>query len=366
MSQRTKIIVLFFVGLILFLLLIQPDSDYRITAIPDGNTIVLESGTTVKLIGVSSTTEGKSYLEQHFLNTPVNLLYDQTAPFDATSIGPDDVVYAYVIGGENANIHLNAMLLREGKAELMTGTFLHDSLTAFSKYALLGKGKGEELTPTPIPIINYKKDNIILPEPPRDRKLERKHHAWYNDGNMNLEMLDDVCDYLCSYTKQFANSLAGKSPGSFNAGQICEIYDYCFNNWKYVNDPNGHEYVASASESIEGNLAGDCDDFAVLMTSCMLAIGGNACLNIGSGNEGCHAFTEVDIAPIGLPNMTNVIRERYGSNTTLATRRDGSHIWLNLDWFGIPKHPGGRYFDCSDSRDAYPCVLGEWKWEKLN
>ena len=161
MSQRTKIIVLFFVGLILFLLLIQPDSDYRITAISDGNTIVLESGTTVKLIGVSSTTEGKSYLEQHFLNTPVNLLYDQTAPFDATSIGPDDVVYAYVIGGENANIHLNAMLLREGKAELMTGTFLHDSLTAFSKYALLGKGKGEELTPTPIPIINYKKDNII-------------------------------------------------------------------------------------------------------------------------------------------------------------------------------------------------------------
>lgn len=366
MDSKVRYIIFFIIALILFVILIQQDSDYKIVTIQDGNTLVLESGTTVRLIGVTSTMEGKEYLEQHFLNTPVNLLCDQTAPFDASMVGPDDVVYAYVIGGENANVHINAQLLREGKAGLLTGTFLHDSLSAFRNYALSGGGKGEELTPTPIPVIDYEDDDIILPEPPCDRKKERKHSAWYTDGNMNLEMLDDACDYLCPYTKQFANSLAGKSPGPFNAGQICEIFDYCFNNWKYVNDPNGHEYVASASESIEGNLAGDCDDFAILMASCMLAIGGDACLNIGAGTEGCHAFTEVDISPVGLDNMKNEIKGRYGSDATIATRIDGNHIWLNLDWFGIPQHPGGRYFDCREFRDSYPCVNGVWKWEKLN
>ena len=129
-------------------------------------------------------------------------------------------------------------------------------------------------------------DDIILPEPPTDKKKDRKHSAWYTNGNLNLKMLDEACDYLCPYTKQFANSLAGKSPGPFNAGQICEIFDYCFKNWKYVNDPTGAEYVASASESIEGNLAGDCDDFAILIASCIMAIGGDACINTGGGAQG--------------------------------------------------------------------------------
>lgn len=366
MSRRTKIILIFILALICIIILVQKTEGYEVSNVINGNTIQLETGTIVKLIGVNSTVEGKNYLEQNFLNSPVDLVCDQTAPFDASVIGAGDVVYAYVIAGENTKIHINAQLLREGKACLLTGTFLHDSLSAFRNYALLGGGNDEELTPTPIPIIDYEEDDIILPEPPRDRKLERKHHVWNGDGNMNLEMLDEACDYLCPYTKQFANSLAGKSPGNFNAGQICEIFDYCYNNWKYVNDPNGHEYVASASESIEGNLAGDCDDFAVLMASCMLAIGGNACVNVGAGPDGCHAFTEVDIAPIGISAMRNEVSKRYRGASNLATRTDGSHLWLNLDWFGVPKHPGGCYFDCRNFRNAYPCVHGQWSWEKLN
>lgn len=363
MEKRTKIILLFLFGMVFLLILFRQDSDYKIVSIPDGNTLILESGTTVKLIGVNSTQEGKAYLVQHFLNTPVNLLCDQTAPFDASMISADDVVYAYVIGGENANVHINAQLLKEGKASLLEGTFLYDSLMAFRRYALAGGG--DNLTPTPVPIIHYEDDEIILPEPPKDRKKDRKHSAWYSDGNMNIEMLDDACDYLCPYTKQFANSLAAKSPGNFNAGQICEIFDYCFTNWKYVNDPNGHEYVASASESIEGNLSGDCDDFAVLMASCMLAIGGNACINTSWGPEGGHAFAEVDIASIGESSMRNAINQHFSqfSNSGLYTRRDGGHLWLNLDWWA--SYPGGKYFNYT-RREAYPCINGQWKWEHLN
>lgn len=365
MEKRTKIILLFVLGLVFLLILFQQDSDYSIIEVKDGNTIVLESGTTVKLIGVTSTEESMQFLQEHYLNSPVNLKADRTSPFDPTTIGSGDVVYAYVLGGPESNVHINAQLLKEGKADILTETFLNDSLEVFQLYAQMGgNNRQEELTPTPIDIIDYEKDSIILPEPPIDMRQLRKHTQWYTEGE-NIKMLDEACDYKCPYTKQFANSLAGKSPGPFNAGQICEIFDYCFENWKYVNDPSGMDYLASASETISGNLAGDCDDFAILMASCMLAVGGDVCVNVGAGKQGCHAFTEVDIASIGKDNMLSAVRSRYSNVTNIATRRDGEHLWLNLDWMGIPQHPGGEYFDCSQFRETYPCVNGQWSWVRL-
>lgn len=365
MNKKVKYVVLIFVGLILFLILIQQDSDYRIIEVKDGNTIVIESGTTIKLIGVSSTTEGQEYLKSTLKDLPINLVADKSFPFDPTSINSDDVIYAYVIAGENANLHINAALLRTGKANLLEGTYLTDSLDAFRRYASKG-GNGKNTNPTPTPVIDYEEDDIILPAPPSsDSKRERKHTTWYNNGNDNLQMLDEACDYMIPYTKQFANSLAGKSPGNFNAGQICHIFRYCYKKWKYVNDPNGQEYLATASESIENNLCGDCDDFAILMASCMLAIGGNACINTGRNTQSDgHAFTEVDIAEIGVENMIDSIRKYFPlyDVSDIKTRRDEKHLWLNLDWWAA--YPGGPYYECY-KRDAYPCVYGKWKWKRL-
>ncbi len=366
MDKRIKYTVLFLVGLVLFLIIIQQDSDYVITEIKDGSTLVLENGTTVKLIGVSSTKEGLAYLKSEFLNKPVNLLCDHSFHFDPSAISSGDVVYAYVIGGENYNMHINAHLLRTGKSNILEGTYLTDSLDAFRKYANVGeKDRNTDPTPTPTPVIDYEDDDIILPSPPSpDKKFERKYTNWSQNGNDNLKMLDTACDYRIPYTKQFANSLAGKSPGNFNAGQICHIFRYCYKNWKYVNDPNGHEYLATASESIENQLCGDCDDFAILMASCMLAIGGNACVNTGFTTQNGHAFTEVDISNIGEYDMLETIRKQFPQFDIpkLNTRRQGQHLWLNLDWWAA--YPGGPYYECS-RRDAYPCVYGKWSWERI-
>ena len=149
MEKRAKVVILFVLGLLFLLILIQQDSDYHIIDVKDGNTIVLECGTTVKLIGISSTEESLDFLRDHYLNEPINLKADHTSPFDPTSIRSGDVVYAYVLGGEDANIHINAQLLKEGKADILTGTFLADSLEAFRQYAKLGgRERDEELTPT--------------------------------------------------------------------------------------------------------------------------------------------------------------------------------------------------------------------------
>lgn len=164
--------------------------------------------------------------------------------------------------------------------------------------------------------------------------------------------------------------LAAKSEGAYNVGQICEIYSYLRSKWKYVNDPADNEYVAYASESIrDSHLSGDCDDFAVLMASCILAIGGEVNINTASrGNEG-HAFTEVNIAGANLSDVTAAVQEHFGMYANiispLATRRDGNYLWLNLDW--QTSYPGGNYW-LNQSYDNWNCYTrqnGEWVWRKL-
>ena len=364
MKTRT-VVILIIAGIILLGIAVWPSGKYSIKEVLDGNTFVLDNGATVKLIGVTSTMQGKDELLA-IMGEDVELVPDKTAQFDPREVDGNVMVYAYVLIIDNGYECINATLLKNGSADILEEAFLQDSLDAFRHYADKGRGNREvDPTPTPKPPIIYEEDSIILPEPPSpEKRLKRKHQTWYPDGSMNLEMLEEACDYNCPYTKQFANSLAAKSPGNFNPGQICAIFDYCYNKWRYVNDPQDHEYVATASETIEGSLVGDCDDFAILMASCILAVGGRACINTGWTQTSGHAFTEVDIAQFGESTVLSEIRKRfpqYGVNS-LATRRDGNHLWMNLDWQAA--YPGGKYWQCS-KRESYPYENGEWTWVTL-
>lgn len=355
-----KHIIITVLVLLLLAIFFWPTGDFKIAGIEDGNIVRLNNGTQVKLIGISATVEGKEYLEDQFLERPVFLLSDSSAPFNPNNLDGHETIYAYVLDKHRRCI--NSELLRLGLVELQEGTYLKDSLRKFRSYAQ-SQGEKKPLTPTPTPVINYEEDDIILPE--FKYKNERRHNCWYVDGNLNIDMLKEACDYNLPYTKSFANDLAGRSQGPFNPGQICEIFDYCYNKWRYVNDPKGQEYVACASESIACNLSGDCDDFAVLMASCMLAIGGDACVNSGYNPGGGHAFTEVDISGFNKTVVLDVIREHFKQYNIkmLHTRQDGNHLWLNLDWQAA--YPGGPYYDCSNGRSAYPCVNGQWHYNKL-
>jgi hypothetical protein len=53
-----------------------------------------------------------------------------------------------------------------------------------------------------------------------------------------------------------------------------------------------HEYLAKALETIESELTGDCDDFATLIATFILSIGGEIRVTIASGPDGGHAYTE--------------------------------------------------------------------------
>ena len=340
--------------------MIWPDQVLKIREIESGNTIVLTNGATVRLLGISPTEEAAAHIAL-FRNKEIRLVSDANYPFDNNRVGKGVSVDAYVLILDGGKICLNSEILKSGYAPLVEN--MKDSLYEFRNYANKGmKARGGNI-PKVVSNINYQEDEIQLD--PYIPSGERKHSAWYVNGEDNLNMLEEACDFNLPYTKKFANSLASRAPGPFNPRQICEIFSYCNKKWSYVNDPADSEYVARASESISCHLVGDCDDFAVLLASCMLAVGGRPCLNTGHNSEGGHAFTEVDIAQFNESEVLKVVREYFPAYniTRLNCRRDGEHNWLNLDWQA--PYPGGDYYDCSHKWNTYPYVDGRWTWKRL-
>lgn len=367
MKIDNKRIFFFIVILLLIAIGIWPTkgSNMEIASVEDGTTIITDEGVTVRLIGITNTQQGKQGL-LNLVNRKIILQPDMSANFDPSLLKCGDVIYAYILLKDNMSC-VNAQLLKDGKVGLSEGGHLVDSLKSFRSYALSVQGNIDYQEPQPVKPdpIDYKKDNIDLPNYTPDN--ERKHHQWYGEWGQNIDMLSEACDYNLPYTKMFANKLAGKSPGSFNMGQICEIFDYCYGNWKYVNDPQGQDYIAKASETIAGSLCGDCDDFAVLLSSCMLACGGNSTIVYADGDKGCHAYAMVDISPIvkneGENEVARFISERYArySPNNINYRKDGSHLWLNLDWQAA--YPGGPFFGAS-TNVFFSCIDGKWSWKK--
>jgi len=178
------------------------------------------------------------------------------------------------------------------------------------------------------------------------------------DFEKNLNILVQAVDVSNEITNDFAVRLASRFSGEYNIGQICQIYDYIVKNWKYVNDSDKMENFRTASRTIKNNFSGDCDDFAILLAAMIESIGGDSRVSLAFNDEDGHAFTEVFVAS----NKENMQKVVDGINTVYGTNKfrinytldkDGKY-WLNLDWFGKPKHPGGEYFKFNKRTIYYP------------
>ncbi|HEC62185.1 MAG TPA: hypothetical protein ENI27_08030 [bacterium] len=108
-------------------------------------------------------------------------------------------------------------------------------------------------------------------------------------------------------------------------------------DWSYISDPlvMRDEYYSSADRTIAVGFAGDCDDFAILMASCIEAIGGVTRIMEGDCGDIGHAWCEVMIG--GEPEWEaalSIIRRFYHSrfkNIEGWIDAEGYH-WLSLDW----------------------------------
>lgn len=152
-------------------------------------------------------------------------------------------------------------------------------------------------------------------------------------------------------TRNLAVRIAAGSDGPFHVEQVARLWTHVRGRWKYVNDPQGGEYFAKASETIGNEFAGDCDDFAIVLTAMITAIGGRARIVMMDGPEGGHAYAEACVqqepSEVAKKLATHYRRtwDRYlgRQRVTQVSFRAGEDckVWLNLDWSaGVP---GGPY-----------------------
>ena len=109
--------------------------------------------------------------------------------------------------------------------------------------------------------------------------------------------------------------LAAKYPGDRTIDQISSIYSYLKNGadskngWSYVADTRGIDNFRYANETLEIGKetecvgAGDCDDFAILMSALIESIGGTTRIILARNNTtGGHAYTEVYLGNLNEQN----------------------------------------------------------------
>ncbi len=176
----------------------------------------------------------------------------------------------------------------------------------------------------------------------------------------NLNELIKAVDVSNEVTNDYAVRLASQFPDEYNVAQVCQIYDYIVSNWKYVNDSDKMENLRSASRTINNGLAGDCDDFAILLAALIESIGGDARISFAYNNEGGHAFTEILATEKeeDMQGITDKINALYRTDQFKIHYwvDDDGKCWLNLDWFGEPQHPGGEYFEFDYRTIYYPTL----------
>jgi len=180
-----------------------------------------------------------------------------------------------------------------------------------------------------------------------------------------LKMIQDAMDDTNPITRDFAVQLASQFPlkESNTIDQICAVYDHIYSKWKYVPDPRNNEFFSRASRTIEIGLAGDCDDFAILMATAIEAIGSRSRVIAAYGPQGGHAYAEVFCGNVNPQELTDFIdrhytgyfRRLFGFNKVKAIHYhvdQGGNIWLNLDWWS--KYPGGPFFEANKEVAYYP------------
>ncbi|MBF9018475.1 MULTISPECIES: transglutaminase-like domain-containing protein [unclassified Oceanispirochaeta] len=148
--------------------------------------------------------------------------------------------------------------------------------------------------------------------------------------------------------RDFAVSLASEFPGPYSSGgvlgqpgpeglaQLITIHRYVSNQWKYVNDPLfvDNDYYSPADRTLALGIAGDCDDFAILMASLIEAVGGRTRIVHGSCSSGYHAWAEVFIGSKSNWELTMTkLQDFYPGMFIRRVYMDSSgHYWLSLDW----------------------------------
>lgn len=124
--------------------------------------------------------------------------------------------------------------------------------------------------------------------------------------------------------------------------RFLSLFKHINSRFKYVADAQRDEYYATARETIESKLGGDCDDHTILMISTLRAIGARCRMVLSSD----HVYPELHCGDKkSFLKMQTAITELFSDQpfTGLYYREENGEYWINLDYSA--RHPGGPYVD---------------------
>jgi Transglutaminase-like superfamily len=210
-----------------------------------------------------------------------------------------------------------------------------------------------------VPAVSTPRDDEILEFPVTgggnapDGKIEKKVIDLKNIFNYRVEPENPK-------VRDEAVGLVARYPGDYTIDQISSIYTYLKEDWHYIRDPRGVDYYMYANETLKigekANCigAGDCDDFAILMSALVESVGGTTRIILARNNTtGGHAFAEVYLGRLDEKDshVTEVIgwlKQRFNTDKIYSHVDTGTKdVWLNLDWGADEEgnsHPGGPFY----------------------
>jgi hypothetical protein len=131
--------------------------------------------------------------------------------------------------------------------------------------------------------------------------------------------------------------------------RLLSLFRHINSNFKYVSDSERDEYFATAKETIQNGIGGDCDDHTILMVTCMKAIGAHCRMILTDG----HLYPELlcgDEKQFEM--MQQAVIHLFGNEAidNMYYHEQNGQYWINLDY--TARYPGGPYV----SETAYAII----------
>jgi hypothetical protein len=153
----------------------------------------------------------------------------------------------------------------------------------------------------------------------------------YRDSVVRNFAIQHSLDYFDDYYTKYGEN-----------ARLLSLFKYIRYHFKYVPDPQRDEYFATPRETILNGLGGDCDDHAILMASCMRAIGGMTRIVLIKG----HAYPELYCGDKkDFEEMKSAIVQLFSDPpvTQIYFHEYEGQYWINLDYSAL--YPGGPYLN---------------------
>lgn len=189
--------------------------------------------------------------------------------------------------------------------------------------------------------------NWLVREKKQPDVLSINPHMFENTAGKTTRILRAKVDYKDSVVRNFSirHSLELFDEYQSKFGMLTRyfsLFHYINTHFKYVPDSQRDEYFATARETIENGLGGDCDDHSILMASCLMSIGARCRLVIVQG----HMYPELyvgDKKQYEILSQAIVQLFQKERIDRIYYHEHNNEYWINLDY--TASHPGGPYMN---------------------